>query len=360
MFIHDKYKNRILFSLIVILFIISIPVQKSIDSRRNKFRSIENVLYLNSKTLKRLSLGYEELIADIYWLRALQYFGNTKFSEQDSEKLYKYFDILTDLDKKFINAYRYGATFIGEAPPLGLGDLDNAVLLLDKGRKNNPKSYRIPLEEGFLFYFYTKNYDRAAELFEESANNVDKSDIRRASIRGMAASAKLRGGKRETAKQIWKYIYDTNPNQGRKNYALLNIKELDTMDVEDSLTMIMSQFYKDYSRYPLSLNEFATYRYLEKIPKDHGDNDFIIAPRINAVKSITLAKKRLKENSGFLNARSWRFKKDFGRFPFDIAELKLYIDETSILRDYPEHPLGEEYLYDPETGRVDYDKSFLN
>ena len=37
---------------------------------------LEDVLYITSpKFLKRMSLGYDGLLADIYWTRAVQYFG---------------------------------------------------------------------------------------------------------------------------------------------------------------------------------------------------------------------------------------------------------------------------------------------
>src|ERR1041384_8882982 len=39
--------------------------------------SLQEVLYITSpKAVKRLSLGYEGLLADVYWTRAVQYFGN--------------------------------------------------------------------------------------------------------------------------------------------------------------------------------------------------------------------------------------------------------------------------------------------
>src|SRR6266700_4429966 len=38
--------------------------------------TLQDVLYVSSpKLLKRLSLGYEGLLADVYWTRAVQYFG---------------------------------------------------------------------------------------------------------------------------------------------------------------------------------------------------------------------------------------------------------------------------------------------
>src|SRR3990172_8086053 len=98
--------------LVLALIAISVPFQKGIDNLRGRFRSIEETLYFTSSALKRLSLGYKELLADIYWMRALQYF-----------------DILTDLDPKFVNAYRFGGTFLSEPPPFGLGDIKKGTML---------------------------------------------------------------------------------------------------------------------------------------------------------------------------------------------------------------------------------------
>ncbi|MGH9350714.1 MAG: hypothetical protein ACRD2G_00895, partial [Terriglobia bacterium] len=40
-------------------------------------------LYVSSGvSLRRLSLGYEGLLADIYWTRAIQYFGTSRLSGQ--------------------------------------------------------------------------------------------------------------------------------------------------------------------------------------------------------------------------------------------------------------------------------------
>ena len=121
-----KIKSLLLFVVIFLLIILSIPIQESIDSKRNKFRSIEETIYLNSSALKRISLGFDEFLADIYWFRALQYFGDFEgsLSSKSSDLLLNYFNIITDLDPKFINAYRFGGSFLAEPIPLGLGDLE--------------------------------------------------------------------------------------------------------------------------------------------------------------------------------------------------------------------------------------------
>ena len=48
-----------------------------VDRVRGRQSTLEEVLYIPSgKTLKKMSLGYNSLLADIYWTRAVQYFGN--------------------------------------------------------------------------------------------------------------------------------------------------------------------------------------------------------------------------------------------------------------------------------------------
>lgn len=360
----NKFLNRpvLVLGVIALLILGSIPFQKKIDAKRNKFRAIENTIYLNSSTLKKASLGFDEIVADIYWFRVLQYFGDSEgnISDKDPDLVYKYFDIITDLDPHFINAYRFGGSFLAEPVPIGVGDIDKGTKLLDKGRKNNPDNFRLPFEEAFLYYLYTDNYERAAELFQEASESPGLSDFRSASIRGMAASARAKSGDRELSKQIWEYIYENTSNEGRKEHALRKLKELNTKDFEDRLTELVRKFYADYGSLPNSLEEMVTYGYLKKVPKDHEGEKFIIAPEIKAVKSMALLKKYFRESIGFLNSRAARFKKQYERYPENVNELRLYINQTATLRKFPEHPLGEPYIYNSETGEVDYDKSFLN
>ncbi len=338
-------------TLVFILVVISVPFQKRIDGIRGKFRSIEETLYLSSSTLKKISLGYKELVADIYWLRALQYFGGKRHESQNPDLLYKYFDILTDLDPKFINAYRFGGTFLAEPRPYGLGDIEKGTMLFDKGRKNNPDNFRIPLEEAFVYYLYERNYEIAAELFDEASEKPGLSSFRRASIKGMAASAHTYGGNRQLSKKIWREIYDNTTNEGRKNFAQRNLNELSTMDMEDGLTAALREYIKRYNSEPKNIETLKDAGIIKKIPQEPLGGKFIIADKLKAVKSSTLADQQLKQNLGFLASRVQRFKKVYDRYPKDIPELKDFIDQTGTM-EFPQHPLGEEYAYNPETGVI--------
>lgn len=347
--------------IVILLIIISIPVQNRIDNIRGSFSIIKQTLFLTSSSLKKLSIGYEQILSDIYWMRAIQYFGSSKVKvvDKDPETLYKYFDIITDLDPKFVNAYRYGGTFLSEPYPIGLGEPELGIKLIDKGRINNPSNFRLPLEEAFIYYLYLKDYVKAAELFKESSSKPGLSDFRSSSIRGMAATALNRGGNRDLAKKIWEYIYNNSGEEGRRKYALQNLTELRAKDKEDKLTSILDNYIKDKGIVPGNLEELKKSGYLKKIPRDYGGKEFIIARNIKAVRSPTLAKKELDENVRFYTAKAKRYKNKYGHFPENFNILKNYIINNSTFIEYRPNPMGVGYIYDPATGKVSYDESFL-
>lgn len=336
---------------ILILILASIPLQNKIDEAHGKFSSIEGSIYLSSSMLDKMSLGYQEILADVYWLRALQYFGGKDIEEQNPELLYHYFNIITDLDPKFVNAYRYGGAFLAEPPPYGLGNFELGVKVFEKGREKNPDNFKLPLEEAFLHYIYPKNYAKAAELFEEAGRKPGLSAFRKASIDGMAAAAHAQGGDRENSKKIWETIYETSPSEGRRNFALRNLKEIETMDIEDNLTLALREYVKRFNKLPDGVQEIVDAGMIDAVPPSPLKGNYIIAPKIEAVKDSALAERNLNQNLRFLNAKTRRYMKTFGEYPENLNDLKSYI-EGYTTSDFPAHPLGEPYFYDPETGKV--------
>src|SRR5678816_268050 len=69
------------------------------------------LLYVRSPAvLKRATLGYEAMAADLYWIRALQHFGAERLSTPPHQPtyslLYPMLDLTTTLDPYFSIAYR--------------------------------------------------------------------------------------------------------------------------------------------------------------------------------------------------------------------------------------------------------------
>ncbi len=94
---------------------------------------LQEVLYIPSPAaVKRMSLGYSGLLADIYWTRVVQYFGS---KHRANAKQYLILDPLlemtTALDPKLLPAYQFGSVFLAQKPPEGAGDPVAATRLVE-------------------------------------------------------------------------------------------------------------------------------------------------------------------------------------------------------------------------------------
>src|SRR3989442_11350859 len=96
----------------------SVLLLRGLDRLRSH-ATLEEVLYIPSpKAIKRLSLGYDGLLADIYWTRAVQYFGNKhNVGAENFNLLAPLLEITTALDPHLVVAYEYGSNFLAPHPP---------------------------------------------------------------------------------------------------------------------------------------------------------------------------------------------------------------------------------------------------
>ena len=94
-----------------------IDVQQSAAERED-----DQVMLRSSKLVKALSLEYAPLVADIYWTRVVQYFGNKHAGKQvDLRLLWPLLDVTSVLDPQLMPVYHFGSTFLSDAPPRGAG-----------------------------------------------------------------------------------------------------------------------------------------------------------------------------------------------------------------------------------------------
>src|SRR5437764_8240270 len=130
--------------------------------------SIEDALYINSpKLVKRASLGFDGLMACIYWTRTVQYFGHRHYVRARTyNELAPLLEITTALDPHLIPAYQFGASFLAPKPPNGAGEPLRAVQLMEYGIQHNPDNWHLYYDLGFVYYTELKNFKKAGEVFE--------------------------------------------------------------------------------------------------------------------------------------------------------------------------------------------------
>src|SRR4029077_6239524 len=199
-------------------------LQHKIDAQRGALHQEQDDVVLRSGTLlKVMSLEYAPLMADLYWTRVVQYYGD-KQSREDAniELLWPLLDLTPILDPHLIVAYRFGSTFLSEPAPHGAARPDRGIKLLERGIQNNPENWRFYEDLGFIYYFYLKDYNQAAQVFLEGSKKPGALPW----MKGFAAKIAEQGDNRETSVMLWSEIYNSETNADLKNNALLHLRLL--------------------------------------------------------------------------------------------------------------------------------------
>jgi tetratricopeptide (TPR) repeat protein len=199
-------------------------------------------LALQGAKLKGYSLGFEGLIADWYWMQSLQYIGN-KFLESrgqiDLENLqslnprllYPYLDNATDLDPRFMAVYEYGTVVL---PAI---DSQQAIKIAEKGIANNSKEWRLYQHLGYI-YWRLGNYEKAAEAYGAGGEIKGAPPF----MKLMAAKMKSEGGSRETARAIYREMFEASEDKQVKENAALRLLELDSLDEREAIRAALKDF----------------------------------------------------------------------------------------------------------------------
>jgi tetratricopeptide (TPR) repeat protein len=234
------------------------------------------LLYIPSgAVLERMALSFDSLLADVYWIRALQVYGGTRRSdgeEKNYDLLGPLLDITTTLDPEFNAAYRFGAIFLTEAFPNGPGRTDLAVALLKKGIERNPERWEYYMDIGFIYYWWVQDYEQAAEWFDRAA------DVPGASwwLRSLAANTLAAGGSRESSRMLWRQLYDSADSDWIRTEATRRFTQLQALEDIDQLIAAARRFYELESRPPASWQELVDARMLSGIPLDPTARPYVI------------------------------------------------------------------------------------
>ena len=226
----------------------------------------ESMLYVRSpEAMKRIALSYDALLADVYWIRAIQHFGSTRLSKRaikNYDQLYPLLDITTSLDPQFNIAYRFGAIFLAEGYPNGPGQPELAVKLLQKGFAENPTRWEYLHDTAFVYYWWVRDY-RAASMWFEKASHVPGSPEW---LPGMAARTLALGGDRQGARAVWQQIYEASEVEYMRENARHSLAQLDIMDELEALNAALSRISTEQGRPAASWHELATRGWLRRIP----------------------------------------------------------------------------------------------
>jgi len=241
-------------------------LQHGIDAQRASLsQERDDVLLRSGKLVKAMSLEYAPLLADIYWTRVVQYYGNKHVRGQANlELLWPLLDITTTLDPNLLISYRFGAMFLSQEAPAGAGRPDLAVQLIQRGIQANPDYWRLYEDLGFVYYFDLKDYSKAAEAFLEGSKKPNA----QLWMKIMAAKIAAEGESYTTSKFLWQDIYNSTPDPTVKKNALLHLQLLKVKEDCKQLNALADEYAKRHGHRPARMSEMVQAGLLSGIPGD--------------------------------------------------------------------------------------------
>src|SRR5712675_2350771 len=249
-------------------------LQRKISMQRAEMHQEQDEILVRSpKLMKLATLEHGTLVADIYWTRAVQYYGNKRLGQDTNlESLWPLLDVATTLDPNLLPAYRFGATFLSQPEPRGAARPDLAVQLLERGLKANPEYWRLFQDLGNIYYLDLKDYAKAGEAYREGSKKPGAAPW----MKIMAARFLEKGESRETATMLWAELLDSSTDDAIKETARINLELLRADEDVDQINALAQRFIAKTSRPPTSIGEMAQAGLMGGEPVDPTGHPYVI------------------------------------------------------------------------------------
>lgn len=228
-------------------------------------------LALQGARLKGFAFGFEGLLADWYWVRSLQYIGekvvkdrdkNSKFNLENLRPLnprllYPLLDNAATLDPRFTDIYSYGAIVLPAV------DARQAVMLAEKGIENNPDKWRLYEQLGYI-HWRLGEYEKSAEVYARGSK-IEGAPM---FMRVMASKMLTAGGDRETARAIYRQMFENAPDRQVKDNAALQLSEIDSLYERDAIQTALQVFKEKSGRCANAWREILPLLQTVKLPEN--------------------------------------------------------------------------------------------
>lgn len=269
---NERLKNVTLGLVVVVGMASAVLLVRWTDTLRPPVdpNAIDESLYLNDKTARRMSLGFNGLAADWYWMRSLQYVGKKLLNSTgdislddlrglNMKLLAPLLDTATTLDPEFVEPYEYAALVL---PAI---DIQQAIRLAQKGINANPNAWRLYHHLGYI-YWRQGEYEKASETYARGAQIPGAP----AWMEAMKAKLISEGGSRSTAREIYTRMYDQSGEEHVREMARKQLMRLESLDQQDGLRKLFAAFKTRYGKCPNSWRELAQILRALRIPMDES------------------------------------------------------------------------------------------
>jgi hypothetical protein len=256
-------------------------MQVASDQARAAMPALQRFTLLpDGETLKVMSLGFKDVMADVIWLQAIQAIGERRVSDEAGQWIYRAMDIVTTLDTKFVEAYEAGGTALCTVVVMP----EESNRLLEKGMKHNPGEWRLPFMLGINYYFELADDAKAAEYIAKAAAVPGGPRY----LAPFASRLYMTAREPQKAIEFLVKSYEQTTDPHMKEYLELRLKHaVVERDIQLFETMI-DLYRRQFRRPPTTLESLVKTGLLVEVPTDPFGNRYIYDPQTLKVRSTSV------------------------------------------------------------------------
>ncbi len=206
----------------------SIFIGRGLEARGETRRLTEESLYIPSATfLRYASLGHQTMVADLMWIRTVQYFGEElerrrelnqpRDSKERFKFLYPLLDLTVSLDPQFVQGYRFGGLLLTVVKRY-----DEAIALYAKGYAANPDRWEMPHDLGRLYYLDLKDHEKALHWWKIANDLPGRPNY----IPRFVPRLYAQTGQKEIAIELWLEMLEATDSKTVRAIILLELQKL--------------------------------------------------------------------------------------------------------------------------------------
>jgi hypothetical protein len=215
------------------------------------------------------SFGFQNFLADIAWLEAVQVAGNMKMATADYDRLFGLLNVTANFDPRFEIPYLLGGLILGESQE----HAHEALQVLARGMAHHPADWRFPFYIGYTNYFSLGEPEAAGKSMASAARLPGSP----AYLPGLASRMLSEARKPETALSLLTAIARQETDPSRQAVLERRIREITAERDLQMLEQAVERFREKTGGYPEKLQDLVREGIIETIPAEpHGGNYLIM------------------------------------------------------------------------------------
>jgi hypothetical protein len=249
----------------------------------NELTVARELIYLPSPATARLmAFGFEQLSADWYWVRALQYFVEPAQELNQYRNLPDFLDVVVGIDPDFHYAYKFaGISIPYDAGRYRFVNTDRAIDFLQRGVARWPDDWQMRLYLGFYLLNFREDPVGAAEQFSKAAPIPGAP----AYLKGFAAKLLALSGTIDRGKLFTEQMLAITDDPDERAKLKQRLREIEAEGVLRKVEAAAEQFRDRQGRWPIGLGELAALGPLPHLPPDARlEEGKVIIPSLTRLK----------------------------------------------------------------------------